>query len=67
MNKIKKGTVWEVTGTTCKIKVDDNSLNVSPDITIPVELQATITAGIEVCYIEFEDKTGLVINRTDGA
>lgn len=66
MAKVLKGTVWEVAGTTCKIKIDGNSLNVSPDIIIPVELQPAILPETEVAFIQFDDATGLVINKMDG-
>ena len=67
MTKVLKGTVWEASGTTCKVKIDNNDLNVSPDIVIPLELQPVIQPGIEVAFILFDDATGVIINRMDGA
>jgi len=67
MAQIEKGSIASINGNMAKILTPAGIVTV--DIVIPWHLRGAagnLSKGVDVVYVVFEDRTGLIIGRTDG-
>lgn len=67
MANMEKGTIASINGT--KAKVLTPAGVVTSELVIPRHLRGAsgnLSKGVAVVYVEFEDRTGLIMGRADG-
>lgn len=69
MGKVNKGTVGSISGNTVRVVSSDASARPTAKITNPWHLRGNrgkLKKGTEVVFVEFDDSTGLLLDRADG-
>lgn len=69
MGQINKGTIASISGNTARVVPADAGTRPTVKITIPWHLRGDrgkLAKGTAVVYVEFDDFTGMLIERADG-
>lgn len=69
MGQIYKGAIASINGNTARVVPSDESSRLTAWLTIPRHLRGSnggLKKGVVVVYAEFDDATGLILDRADG-